>query len=219
MAKNELKAITLEELKMRPINPETTERFERTMELWHGNIQALRYRMDSGDPFEIKSCVFSMTHNGNDPKSNDDLLNDARMYIEYNVYSDAEWEQYFLPAINKMLEYNDHFERWMPGYLIRHKETKELYLVEYDYALAFGHRNGHECRNFTSLSVCALHKDGHITGTYAWKNYNDFELVDKDHAEENIAKIRAFVQKGSIPYNLSSELSQTYYGREAPVRI
>ena len=209
--------ITLEQLKARAIDPETAERFERTKELWSGNIRAIRHRMNCGEPFELRSCIFSMTHNGNDPKSNEELLNDARMYIEKGVYTDEEWEKWFVPAINEMLEYNNHFERWMPGYLIRHKETKELYLVEYDYALAFGYLSGHKCRNYTSLSVCALGKDGHITGTYAWRDYDNFELVDKDHAEKNIAKIRAFVQKGSIPYSLSSEISQMYYGREAPV--
>ena len=118
----EKNTITLEQLKARPINPETVEMFERTMELWHGNICAMQNRMAMGGD-EVEYLTYEMTHDGNDVKSSEQMLDDARLYIEKHVYTDEQWEQYFIPAINKMLEYNANFVRFMPGYLIRHKET------------------------------------------------------------------------------------------------
>lgn len=90
--------ITLEQLKARAIDPETEALMNRTMELAQHNIYVYRKRMAESDS-EIRSCIYSMTHNGNDPKSNEQMLNEARMYIEKNVYTDEQWEQYFIPLL------------------------------------------------------------------------------------------------------------------------
>ena len=209
-----MKAITLQDLKERKLNPKTADRMERTWELSDHNKMVYRYRMEKGD---IDSCTFDMTHNGNDPKSNEQMLDDARCYYEQHVYTDEEWERYFLPAINEMIAYNDSFVRWMPGYVIRHKQTGIVSIVEYDYALGFGGRD------YTSLSVVDLNSDGSISHSWAWAHYEQYELIDKDHTEENIAKILAYHKERGhdVPYYLSQELSRMLYEkdtREAPSR-
>ncbi len=120
--------VTLNDLKARKINPETQAMFERTMKLWHGNILVHQRRMAMEEEREYEAM--NMTHDGNDPKSSEQMLDDARMYIEKHVYTDEQWERYLLPAINKMLEYNANFERWYPGYLIRKKDSSEMAIVE-----------------------------------------------------------------------------------------
>lgn len=204
-------AITLDELKSRPLNPETVEKFERTCELWYGNIQAMRYRLYHVERGP-QSCAYDLTRNGNNRKPSKQLLDDARMYIEKKVYTDEEWEKYFIPAINEVLEYNANFVRWMPGYLIRKKGSNSLSIVEYDYATGYGQKYPYECTDYESLSLCSLDsKDGHITGSCSWANYKDYELVDKDHTKENIAKIRAYHKGSKHPINLRSEMIKLYY--------
>ena len=203
--------VTLNDLKARKINPETQAMFERTMELWHGNILVHQRRMAMEEEREYEAM--NMTHDGNDPKSSEQMLDDARMYIEKHVYTDEQWERYLPPAINKMLEYNANFERWYPGYLIRKKDSSEMAIVEYDYATAFGHLCGRECRNFTDLSLCLLDAKKNITGTIAWRDYSGYELMDKCHTEEYIAKIRAWYKKHNSqpPYYLSDKMINLFY--------
>lgn len=199
--------MTLKELKARPINPRTKELMERTWELSEWNILAYRNRM--ANPEGISSNVYSITHNGNDPKSNSQMLDDARMYIQKGVYTDEQWEQYFIPAINEMLAYNDNFVRWYTGYVVRNKESNELSIVEYDYGEAFGGRN------YTSLSLCTLGENEEIRYCWAWANYKDYELVDSEHTMENIAKLKKYHKGHTPPYCMCSEMSQMLYGQES----
>jgi len=202
--------ITLAELKARPLNPNTVETFNRTQELFCGNILAKRYRLYN-DERGPQSCAYDLTRNGNDRKPSKQLLDDARMYIEKGVYTDEEWEQWFIPAINEVLEYNASFVRWKPGYVIRSKRDGSLYIVEYDYATAFGQGCPYECTDYENLSLCSLDSKGHISGSWAWANYNNYELVDKDHTKENIAKVRAYLKGSNPPYCLRDEILKLYY--------
>ena len=201
--------MTLQELKQRPINPRTKELMERTWELSEWNICVYRNRM--ANPDDISSNIYSMTHNGNNPKSNEQMLDDARMYIQKGVYTDEQWEQYFIPAINEMLAYNDNFVRWHTGYLVRSKEFKKLYIVGYDYGAAFGGRN------YTSLSLCTLDDNGKICSSWAWARYQDYELVDCEHTKENIAKLKEYYKGKTPPYCMCSKMSQMLYGTESTI--
>ena len=189
--------ISLEDIKARPINPKIEERFKHTDELSFFNNQVRGRWMEEE---ETRSwCVREMTHYGNDPKRNEEMLDDAKIFYEHEVYTDEEWEKYFLPAINAMIEYNNTFVRWHPGYLIRDKESGKFYIVEYDYAEAFSWNGWRESTNYTDLSLCELDEDGDIVFSWAWANYNKYELVDKGHTEENIAKIREYSKGGNPP--------------------
>lgn len=103
----------------------------------------------------------------------------------------------------------DGFVRWMPGYVIRNRRDGRLAIVEYDYALAFWGND------YKSLSICELGPEGDITLSWAWAQYDDYELVDDTHAEENIAKVRAYNAGKEPPYFLSREVSMLYYGKES----
>lgn len=197
--------ITLEQLKARPVNPAVDNRLKRTQELSAWNINVFRNRMTN--QLTRETNIWEMTHDGNDPKENGDMLDVARLYYQHGVYTDEEWKQYFIPAINAMMEYNDKFIRWRPGYVIVDRKTNRRYIVEYDYAQAFGGRD------FTSLSVCTLDNDDEITGSWAWAQYKDCDLVDAEHTEKYIAKVRAYHQGGEPPYCLCQQLSQLYYGK------
>lgn len=204
-------SITLAELKARPLNKDTVERFDRTCELWWHNIQCMRYRLYA-DEKGPQSCAYELVRNGNDRKPTKQLLDDARMYIEKCVYTDEEWEKWFIPAINEVLDFNNNFVRWKPGYLVRDKENGRLFIVEYDYATAFGRGCPYECTNYESLSLCSLDSKGEkITGSFAWSNYHAYELVDKNHAKENIKKIRSFLKGSNPPYCLREEILNLYY--------
>ena len=131
--------------------------------------------------------IWDMTHDGNYPRSNDDMLNFARCYIECDIYTDKQWSKYFIPAINKMIIYNNTFERWHPGYLI--KDIKgNLAIVVHDYSEAFGGRN------YTSLAICELDFDKNIKYSWAWAEYENYCLVSKDPKviSENLEKIRKY---------------------------
>lgn len=182
--------MTLEELKNRPLNKYMYDSMYETWELGdEHNMGVARHRMESGDVNDIKTEVWDMVHNGNEPKSNVEMLDYARCFYEDKVYTDEEWEKYFLPAINEMLEHNNTFERWYPGYLIRNKETGNLAIVEADYAFKYGGRD------FKSLDISELNKNGDIIGSWAWANYDNYELVDKTHMVENLEKIGKFKEK------------------------
>lgn len=129
--------------------------------------------------------IWEMTHNGNDPRSNNDMLDFARCYIECDIYTDKQWNKYFIPAINEMIYYNNTFERWYPGYLI--KDVKgNLAIVEHDYSEAFGGRD------YTSLAICELDSTGNITYGWAWAKYENYCLVSKEPeiVSKNLKKIR-----------------------------
>ena len=186
--------------------------FERTMELWHGNICAMQNRMAMGGD-EVEYLTYEMTHDGNDIKSSEQMLDDARLYIEKHVYTDEQWEQYFIPAINKMLEYNANFVRFMPGYLICHKETGQTCIVEGDYATLYGHITGRECRNYRDISVYVLDKDGNIEYSIAWKSHDNFWIVDSEHTKEHIAKAREYnkAHKHKPPYHMSQKMIDLFF--------
>ena len=203
----EIIPFTLTDLKARPVNPETKEMMERTQRLSEWNINVFRRRM--GDAHSRDTNIFEMTHDGNDPKENEKMLDEARLFYAHGVYTDEEWEQFFLPAINAMMQYNVNFIRWRPGYVIRDRKTGQRYIVEYDYAQAYGGRD------YTSLSVCTLGDDDKIQGSWAWAQYRNYDLVDRDHTEKYIAKMQAYHKGTNPPYCLCSELSQLYYGKES----
>lgn len=175
------------------------------------NIRIYRERMETPDG--IRRNISDIVQDGNDPMDNEEMLDRARWYIEMNVYTDEQWENYLIPAINRMIAYNDAFMRWQPGYVVRSKKDGSLWIVEYDYAMGFGSSCGRKCRDFTSLSIARLHDDGHVDSGWAWAQYDNYELVDKDHCEENIAKIREYHVSGhhQPPYYLDSRIVNMYY--------
>lgn len=198
------KHYTLEDIKNHVPSCEVLNEIQRTWQLSMYNRGVYRYRMDNDD---VKSCIFDLTHDGNDPKDNNRLLDFAACYYQAKVYTDEEWERYFLPAINEMIAKNDSFVRWLPGYVIRRKKDGSKAIVEYDYATGFGGRD------FTSLALTNIEDDGSLGTTWAWASYNDYELVDTEHTEENIARIREknIRNKSQPPYFLKEDIVRLLY--------
>ena len=182
--------VTLNDIKNRPINEKLVKKMEDSMVLNERNIEVIRYRMEHD---LAKWEVDDMTHRGNDLKTNDRILDEARIWFDRGIYTDEEWNDILIPGINKAIEENDSLERWYPGYLIKHKETGSLAIVEGDYAfLCWNQSFG--TRNYSDLSIYAIGNDGTLNGM-AWFPKVAFELVDKEHTTENLEKIRIFREK------------------------
>lgn len=202
--------VTLQDIRERPLREISFKGYmSAKMDDW--NIRIWRSRMDF--PQGIKWNISDIVQDGNDPRDNEDMLDYARWFIEKNVYTDEQWEKYLIPAINEMIAYNDSFVRWFPGYVVRSKDDGKLWIVEYDYATAFGSSCGRKCRDYTSLSLIRLYEDGHVSCGRCWAKYEEYELVDKDHCQENIAKIRDYhvAGKHQVPYYLDSDIVEMYY--------
>lgn len=175
-----VKTITLQDLKEGKINSSLLKTMKATWELDDYNKEVYHYRMKNG---KIRWEIEKMTHDGNDPRRNQEILDRAIIYYSEQVYTDEEWEKYFLPAINKAMSDNDSFIRWLPGYVIKDKETGQLSIVKYDYAFVYGGTN------YTDLLVVSLNDSGNPCRSWAWAHYNDYELIDANHVKENILKI------------------------------
>lgn len=184
---------------------EVLNEIEQTWQLSRHNIGVDRYRMDHGD---AKLCIYELTHDGNDPRDNDRLLDFAACYYLAGVYTNEEWERYFLPAINEMIAKNDSFVRFLPGFVIQQKETGKKAIVQFDYAYAFGGRN------FTDLSIYNLDAEGNISLGWAWASCSNYNIIDTEHQQQNIKLIRDYnVRNGNLPpYGLSDELARRFYG-------
>ena len=90
--------ITLEELKQRPLNKDMYKSMYNTWELGdEHNIECYRRRIREGNKHDIENECWDMTHDGNDPMENEDMLDHARCYYEDKIYTDDEWEKIFLP--------------------------------------------------------------------------------------------------------------------------
>lgn len=186
---------------------EVLNEIKQTWELSRHNLGVYRYRMDHGN---VQLCVYELTHDGNDPRDNERLLDFAVCYYWSRVYTDEEWERYFLPAINEMIAKNDSFVRMLPGFVIQHKETGTKAIVGSDYAYAFGGRN------FTDLSIYNLDKEGNITCGWAWASYSNYKIIDTEHQQQNIKRIHDYnVSNGNCPpYGLSDDLAIRFYGKK-----
>lgn len=175
--------MTLQELKEYPLNKEYLKSLEGCLVFDEHNVSAHKIRMNSerGREWEI----WNMTHYGNDPLSNKEMLNRARCFIEKNIYTDKQWNKYFIPAINKMIIYNNTFERWHPGYLIKNVEG-DLAIVGHDHSEAFGGRD------YTSLFIYELDFNENIKYGWAWAKYENYCLVSKEPEmiSKNLEKIR-----------------------------
>lgn len=196
--------MTLEDIKNREINYEMKQHLKKTHELYDSyNYNVYRYRMKSKK--YIQWNVDDMTHEGNDPRSSEEVLDRAKLFYDEHIFTDKEWNKYFIPAINDLLIYNKTFERWHPGYLIKDVEGN-FAIVEHDYAEAFGGR----C--FTSLAICQLDSEGNITCSWAWAEYADYCLVSKDPdvVSKNLEKIRKRVSEigDGAPIGMNSELAK-----------
>lgn len=135
------------------------------------------------------------------------MIERAVCYYRTGIFTDDEWQRFFIPAINRMIAHNDNFVRWLPGYVIRHKKHGFKAIVNYDYATGFGGRD------FTSLALTNIEDDGSLGTSWAWASYYDYELVDKEHTEENIARIREknMRHKSQPPYFLKEEIVRLLY--------
>lgn len=178
-----MEKLTLEKLKAMPISQEVASEIQRLGTELCWNMKVDQHRLREGDEYDRKSVPFNMTHSGNDPKTISEILNCVRLYIHYNVFTDEEWESVLLPYINSEIERQLNFKRWMPGYVIRHKQTGKLAIVKGDYAYIYGGRN------FTDFHVYDLDASGRIVRYWAWAHYDDYELIDEDHVAENIVKM------------------------------
>lgn len=195
--------MTLQELKKYPLDKEYLEDLIERNVLNKNNRELHQRRLVNPDWIEYE--IWNITHDGNNPRSNEDMLNNARCFIEENIYTDKQWNKYLIPAINEMMDYNNIFERWHPGYLI--KDAKgNLAIVEHDYSEAFGGRD------YTSLSICELDSNKNITYCWAWAEYENYCLVSKDPKiiSENLEKIRKHNIKngGKVPIGINLELAK-----------
>ena len=181
-----MKAITLDQLKARKLPRLLFKRLSEN-ELYDALLCTYRRQIDSEE--ERHLCLWDMTHDGNDPLSNKFMLDRARCYYEKSVYTDEQWDKYIIPAINEMITYNNTFVRWFPGYLIKRKKDGALFIVEGDYAYLYGGRN------YESLALYELNTSKRVTGSFAWANYYDYELVDSINIAKNFNKITAYQNK------------------------
>ena len=197
-----MKQITLNNIKRRKLNKYYWKELHDTWELSDNNIQCYRYRMENN---KIEWNIQEMLYDGNDPRSIEDVLDLAKCYYKANVYTDEEWKKYFIPAINKHIEKEENFERWQTGYLIQNKEGTN-YIVEYDYATAFGGRD------FTSLAVLELDENRNPVCEGIWRYYGDYQLIDKDNQEKYIKIIRKYHNRKKdsmdIPMYMNDELAE-----------
>ena len=203
-----LKKITLKDIKDRPLKELFWKGYmDSCLSEW--NINVHRARMIG----HVKWNIADIVQDGNDPRSDEEMLDVARWYIEKNVYTDEEWEKYFLPAINEMRAYNNAFVRWLPGYVVRNKKDNRLWIVEYDYAAAFSDSCGGRSRDYTSLSLYEIKGDGCIGGGWCWAEYDDFVCHDAAHTEDNIARIRDYhISHHHVPpLYLNNDMIQMYY--------
>lgn len=176
--KNNMKEVTLEDLKKPYKNMEEFESFDE----W--NCKAIRYHMTNG---MIDITLYDITHDDNDLRPNSEIVNLARFYYQNNLMTDEEVKKYLIPAINEQIKKNNRFVRWMPGSLLRNKETGKLCILVGDYAhVCSGYGTG---RNYTSLEVCDLDDDNNIIHHWAWANYNNYELVDTEHNSERLKQV------------------------------
>lgn len=199
-------SINLEYLQQHKPDAKILNEMQRTYELWQHNLRVWRMRTNEEGP---NAFAFRLTHYGNDPLENHEMIERAVCYYRTGVFSDDEWQRFFIPAINKMIAHNDNFVRWLPGYVIRHKEQGSKAIVEYDYATGFGGRD------FTDLALTNIEEDGSLGTSWAWASYNDYELVDTEHTEENIARIREKNMRHKLqpPYFLKEEIARLFYGQ------
>lgn len=181
-----MEQITLEQLKAMPVSDKVAAEIERLGPELPWNMQVDQRWFREGDEDDRDYVAFDMTHDGNEPKTIRDILDEARLYIHYDVFTDEEWESFLLPYINREIDRQRSFKRWLPGYVIRHRQTGQLAIVRGDYAYKYGGRD------FTSLEVCDLDADGQIVSSWAWAQYDDYELVDEDHVKENIEKMAEY---------------------------
>ena len=196
--------VTLEQLKKKPLGKITEKKLDA---FFQHNRQVARSRMENG---KIDWEVHDMTHDGNNIMDNKTIINRAKLYLDY--YTDEEWEKYFLPAINKAIKYNNKFERWFPGYLIKNKEDGTLAIVEYDYDYAFGHQCFGKGHNWVDLSLCFLDDKGKIKYSSAWHDYEDYELVDKDNTDKYIQMMRKYNKRiKEKPYYLDPQVDRLLY--------
>ena len=202
--------VTLQDIKARRLVEIAWRGYMRS-NLNDWNIRIYRERMETPDG--IRRNISDIVQDGNDPMDNEEMLDRARWYIEMNVYTDEQWENYLIPAINRMIAYNNTFVRWLPGYVVRSKQDGRMYAVEYDYATGFGWSCGRKCRDYTSLSLAHLNDEGRVDGCWCWAKYEDFELVDTGHCDENIARIREYhvAKDDQVPYYLDSRIISMYY--------
>ena len=195
--------MTLQELKEYPLDKEYLKDLNKRNVINKDHREFHQNRMKNSCNREYE--IWDMTHDGNDPRSNDDMLDFARCYIECDIYTDKQWNKYFIPAINKMIDYNNTFERWHPGYLI--KDVKgNLAIVEHDYSEAFGGRN------YTSLAIYELDSNENITYGWAWAEYENYCLVSKEPEiiSKNLEKIRKYnIERGDgAPIGTDPELAK-----------
>ena len=195
--------MTLQELKKYPLDKEYLKDLNERNVINKDHREFRQNRMKSA--YYRKWEIQKMTYDGNDPRSNNDMLDFARCYIECDIYTDKQWNKYFIPAINEMIDYNNTFERWHPGYLI--KDVKgNLAIVEHDYSEAFGGRN------YTSLAICELDSNENITYGWAWAKYENYCLVSKEPeiVSKNLEKIRKYnIERGDgAPIGTNPELAK-----------
>lgn len=197
--------MTLQKLKEYPLNKRYLRDLEEqgVFDLW--NINVRRNRLNSKEETYIRWEIHDMTHYGNEPYSNEEMLDYARCFLEKEIYTEDQWNKYFIPAINEMLNYNNTFERWHPGYLIKDKGGK-LFIVFHDYAEAFG------IRDFTSLALCDLDSNENIIRYWAWADYKNYFLVSKEPeiVSKNLEKIRQYIgrSKNGAPIAMNSRLAK-----------
>ena len=185
-----MRTITLNILKKRRLNKSLYKRLHSCGELDPYNINVCRTRIQNEEGRE--SCAFDLTHSGNDPRSNKEILDHARCYYEDKVYTDEQWIQYLIPAVNEMLKYNDTFIRWYPGDIIKNKKSGKKAIVGYDYSTAYGGRD------YTSLHIYSLDENGNIIGGWAWANYYDYIRVRK---VIGLVKLRRYIKSHKSELN------------------
>lgn len=182
--------LTLEDLKNRPLNKDMYDSMYETWELGDKhNISVYRHNIRNGNQRDIESECYDMTHDGNEPMEIEEMLDHARCFYEDNIFTDEEWVNIFIPAINKQIEENDSFERWYPGYVIKNKKTGKLAILGGDHAYWYGGTN------FTDLDIYEINGNGDITTSWAWGCYSEWEVVDKKHIIKNIKKLAEYRTK------------------------
>ncbi len=75
------------------------------------------------------------------------------------------------------------------GDLVKYKYSDDIGIIEYSYKDAFG------WGNHNNFSVLWLDEKGKPECSQAWNSKNSLEVIDTEHREENIKKIRKYNRK------------------------
>lgn len=88
------------------------------------------------------------------------------------------------------------------GDLVKDKTNGAIGIIEHSYKDAFGHGSHSE------FSILWLDDDGKPDFSHAWNYKKNLEVIDTEHRQENIKKIRKYNRGDAAPICMDSQLAK-----------